>query len=119
MEFRILQLVKGPAPGSDFLAIRSADEWKAFISDAEAPSPAPDVAFDRDMVIVLRDDLKTDPPSRLRVLAVRETAEELLLECRVERAESAPKAATAGQALILPKTGRRIRLVIRESPSSG
>jgi hypothetical protein len=119
VEFRILQVVRGPGPGSDFLAIKSADEWKAFVSDAETPSPAPAVAFDRDMVIVLRDDLKTDPPSRLRVLAVRETAEELLIECRVERAEPASGAAMAGQALLLPKTGRLIRLVMEESPSSG
>ena len=71
------------------------------------------VAFDQgEMVIVLRADLEDDPPTRLRVLAVRATAGALIVECRVEpRDRSAPGAAAQG--IVVPERPLPVRVVIR------
>ena len=92
--------------------IRTASEWQAFVGDAQTLSAAPAVAFDHEMIVVLRDDLRTDPPSRLRVLAVYQTSGEVQIECRAEPVEPAG-ALLAGQALLLPRIDGGIRIVMR------
>jgi anti-sigma factor RsiW len=113
VRFRLLPLGRSPEPGRDHLVIRSAAEWTAFLAGAAPPSPAAD--FEREMVVVLRDDLGTDPPSRLRVVSVTRSADVLLVECRVERPETASNEATPatpGQAVIVPAAGRETVTIV-------
>ena len=132
-KFRILPLPRPPEEGRDHLVIRAADAWAAFLSGA--PVPGPTVEFDKEMVVVLRDDLATQPPSRLKVVAVVVTAEALEIACRVERpapepvpaepgaapkSGGAPESAAApsapapsGQALVVPATDLPVRIVMK------
>jgi DNA-directed RNA polymerase specialized sigma24 family protein len=98
----------GPSAGSggDHRVIRTAAEWSALFEGSGAPPP--EVAFDRDMAVLLS--------AGLEVVSVTQTPEALVVECR--RNPSSPPGAgaegpTAGQAVILPISDLPVRVVIR------
>ena len=95
-----------PGPGGDHRVIRTAAEWSALFEGAGATPP--EVAFDRDMAVLLS--------AGLEVVSVTQTPEALVVECR--RNPSSPPGAgaegpTAGQAVILPISDLPVRVVIR------
>ncbi len=106
----------GMVPGleRDHKVIRTVPEWVALFEGTGAA--APDVAFDRDMVVLLRHDLHSDPPSILVIALVAQTAEALVIECRREPPPAGAEGTgspAAGQAIILPISDLPIRVVIR------
>jgi hypothetical protein len=94
--------------------IRTAPEWGALFEGTGAE--VPDVAFDREMVVLLRHDLGSDPPALLAVVSVAQTAEALWVECRREPSPAGAEgtgAPTAGQAIVLPISDLPVRVVIK------
>ncbi|HEU4401624.1 MAG TPA: hypothetical protein VFT43_05915 [Candidatus Polarisedimenticolia bacterium] len=111
--FRILPVDRAPDLGRDHLVIRSAEEWSAFLP----AMPATGVDFGREMAIVVRDDLGSDPPSRLRIVAITGGAEGIEVDGRVERLEAATTQAGSvprGQALVLPAGPATVRIMIEK-----
>lgn len=112
--WRAVPVGKVPELGRDHEVIRTAVEWAALFEGNGAPSP--EVAFDREMVILLRHDLGSDPPAVLAVAAVVQTAEAIVVECRREPSPAGAEAAgppAGGQAIILPISDLPVRVVIR------
>lgn len=112
--WRAVPVGKVPELGRDHQVIRTAVEWAALFEGNGAPSP--EVAFDREMVILLRHHLGSDPPAVLAVAAVAQTAEAIVVECRREPPPAGAEAAgppAAGQAIILPISDLPVRVVIR------
>ncbi len=96
----------GRAPEKDgqHRVIRTAAEWAALL-DGSGVTP-PEVAFDREMVVLL--------PDVLDVASVQQTAEAIVVECRQGHAAEEPAAAASGLALILPISDQPVRIVIRQ-----
>jgi DNA-directed RNA polymerase specialized sigma24 family protein len=104
--WRSVPAVPSPGPGGDHRVIRTAAEWSALFEGTGAPPP--EVAFDRDMAVLLS--------AGLEVVSVTQTPEALVVECR--RNPSPPQGAgaevpAAGQAVILPISDLPVRVVIR------
>jgi hypothetical protein len=111
VQFRVAPAPRAPEPGRDHQVIRSAEEWAAFAADPAAAPPAVD--FPREMIVVLRDKMGSDPPSRLAVVSVS-AADALVFVCRVEQAEDEADATRPpGQAVVLPATDLPIRVLVR------
>jgi len=111
--WRVLPVAGVPDRGRDYQVIRTEQGWAALFEGAGAPAPA--IAFDKEMAILLRYDLAGEPPSRLVVTSVRVTPDALLIECRKETTQAAQEQAgalAAGQAIVLPVTDQPIRVVI-------
>lgn len=83
--------------------IRTAAEWSALFEGSGAP--APEVAFDRDMAVLLS--------AGLEVVSVTRTPEALVLECRRTTPPPDPAAAPEAPAVILPISDLPVRVVIR------
>jgi hypothetical protein len=112
----IVPLSKAPEQGRDHQVIRSAEAWQALL--AGSTEKMPEIDFQKEMVVVLRDDLGGDPPARLRVVSVSPGSEGLVIECRSERLDSAaaPPAggpARPGQGLIVPASDLPVRIVMK------
>ncbi len=114
VRFRALPLGRPPELDRDHQVIRSAPDWTNFLAGTAPPPPAVD--FEREMVVVLRDDLGSDPPSRLRVVSVTLAADVLQIECRVDRPEAgsyeSPPSAP-GQALVVPAGAATVKIVVK------
>ena len=111
--WRILPVAGVPDSGRDYQVIRTEQGWAALFEGAGAPAPA--IAFDKEMAILLRYDLAGDPPSRLVVRSVRATPEALVIECRKEETRAVQDQAgapAAGQVVVLPIADQPIRVVI-------
>jgi hypothetical protein len=119
LPFRIVPLSRGPDSGSDHREIRSVAEWDAFVAPPASPGGAaglPGVAFDQgEMMIVLRASLEGEPPTRLRVVAVRVSGGELTVECRAEpRGVPVPGVVERpGQGVVVAGPPLPVRVVIR------
>jgi DNA-directed RNA polymerase specialized sigma24 family protein len=103
-----------PELGRDHQVIRTAPEWGALFEGTGAE--VPDVAFDREMVVLLRHDLGSDPPALIAVVSVAQTAEALWVECRREPSPAGAEgtgAPAAGQAIVLPISDLPVRMVIK------
>jgi DNA-directed RNA polymerase specialized sigma24 family protein len=102
---------RAPEPGRDHEIIRTPEAWTALFSGGAVPP----VAFETEWVVVLRDDLGVDPPSRLRVAAVGRAAGAIVIECRAEPLD--PSAASGppspGQAVVLPRPEAPVRIQVR------
>lgn len=112
LSWRVVPLGRAPELGRDHQVIRTHPEWAALFEG----SGAPEVGFDRDMVVLLRHDLQSDPPSILDIASVAQTAEALVIECRREPPPAGAEGTgspAAGQAIILPISDLPIRVVIR------
>jgi DNA-directed RNA polymerase specialized sigma24 family protein len=105
---RAVPAPRAPGSGRDHEVVGSAEAWAAL----HGGSPAPSVDFQKEWVVLLPDGLGTDPPTRLRVAAVRRAAGAIEIECRAEAVD--PAAGTGpppGQALVLPLPVSPVRLV--------
>ncbi len=101
--WRVIPFTKALDPGRDRQVIRTSQEWAALFDGTGAPPP--EVAFDKEMAVLLRDDPAADPPVHLVVVGVRKTSEALLIDCR--REERTPDAGSgaavaASQAVVVP-----------------
>ena len=84
--------------------IRTAAEWSALFEGSGAPPP--EVAFDRDMAVLVS--------AGLEVVSVTQTSEALVIECRRTTPPPDPAAAPeAAPAVILPISDLPVRVVIR------
>jgi RNA polymerase sigma-70 factor, ECF subfamily len=113
LPFRVAPLPKAPDAGREHQVIRTAAEWAAFAEGLNLP--APEIAFDREMMVVLRGNVGSDPPSRLIVVSVTTLADALEIRCRVEPVDpaAAGEAAPPGVALIVPSADLPIRIVMK------
>lgn len=110
--WRAVPVRRVPELGRDHQVIRTALEWAALFEGVGVP----EVAFDREMVVLLRHDLGSDPPALLAVVAVAQTAEALWVECRREPSPAGAGgtgAPAAGQAIVLPIFDLPVRVVIK------
>lgn len=106
VSWRAVTAGKSPEPGAAHRVIRTAAEWGALFEGSDAPAPG--VAFDREMAVLL--------PAGLEVVSVSQTAEALVLECRRNPSSPGagdPAAPAAGRAVILPVSDLPVRVVIR------
>ncbi len=111
---RTVRFPKGPDPGRDHLVIRTAAELSAFSQGVDLS--VPDIDFEREMLVVLRDDLGGNPPPRLVIVSVTLLAEALEIGCRSEPTDAASTAGGAGAtgiAVIVPATDLPVRIVMK------
>jgi hypothetical protein len=113
VEWGVIPLTRLIDRERDRQVIRTAQEWAALFEGGGTPPPA--VAFDKEMAVLLRDDLESDPPTHLVVTGVRNASEALLIECRREQRDpdTGSGAAPAGQAVVVPVSDLPVRVVVR------
>jgi RNA polymerase sigma-70 factor, ECF subfamily len=109
--WRVLPVGRPPRTGRDSQVIRSAVEWAMLF---EGPGEtAPEVDFDKEMVVLLRGDLSNEPPQRLVVAAVKRTADAILIECRAEPPAPGAAQGAPGQGVVIPISELPVRVVVR------
>ena len=104
--WRVVQVGRAPEKEGQHRVIRTAAEWVALLDGSGAP--VPEVAFDREMVVLL--------PAVLAVASIQQTGEAVVVECRPARPPSVGEetpAQTSGLAVILPIFDQPVRIVIR------
>lgn len=103
--------MKALDPGRDRQVIRTPQEWAALFEETGAPPP--EIAFDREMAVLLRNDAAGDPPGRLVVGAVKTTSEALWIECRKGPSGPGAEPLSAGQAVVVPISDLPVRFIVR------
>jgi DNA-directed RNA polymerase specialized sigma24 family protein len=106
VRWRTIRIGRAPEKDGQHRVVRTAAEWTALLDGSGAP--VPEVAFDREMVVLL--------PKVLAVASVQQTAEAVVVECRQGPPPSGdedPAAAASGLAVILPLSDQPVRIVIR------
>jgi hypothetical protein len=111
--FRVADAPRGPELGRDHRVLRSARDWDEFVAAAPAVAAAPDLDYAREMIVIVRSLLQSDPPSRLVVRSVTVAGGALLIDCRVERGEDGAAPASPGQAIVLPASDLPIRVTVQ------
>jgi len=75
--WRVIPVTMTPGPETDPRVLRTAAEWAALFEGTGTPPP--EIAFERDMVVLL--------PARLAIEAVKSSGAALLFECRRVQAD--------------------------------
>ena len=102
----MVQVGRAPEKDGQHRVIRTAAEWIALLDGSG--TPVPEVAFDREMVVLL--------PAVLAVASIQQTGEAVVVECRPGPPPSVGEetpAQTSGLAVILPIFDQPVRIVIR------
>ncbi|MFQ5877496.1 MAG: hypothetical protein ACE5JH_07400 [Acidobacteriota bacterium] len=108
--FRVAPARRAPELGRDHEVVRSQEAWSTLVAAAGGRTAGID--FEAEMAILLRDDLGSDPPARLRVVSVRWFPGSIRIT--VERVPSGTEGpASPGQAVILPASELPVHILVR------
>ncbi len=111
IEFRVVSVPRPPPIGRDHLVIRTAGEWAATIGADGDVSPPADLVTE--MIVLLRQALGADPPTRLVVVRLSLVEDGIEIEARVDPIDPDAGAVAPGQAVIVGASDREVRLVMR------